>query len=424
MKQLAIISFVIILILLIATLSLLHAYSQNENQSRDAVFVGIAFGGTTVEQAKILIDRTKTYTNIFVLDSGLNPISSNESAVKEVCDYAVNAGLNIMVNLGTYTREDWDWKIQFLNSSKEIYGDKFLGAYYDDEPGGIPLDWNWTQFFTESSTLFSGANPLDLTSIHYKLQIAEITGEQPENYTLEAQWFNQLLVRNRGHTSLKQYGIRTFTSDYVLYWFDYLGGYDSLFAQLGLNQTATLQSEYRSRLNEYTTLALLRGASTMQNKDWGAIITWKYDIPPYLDTGQKVYDQMKLAYNQGSKYILLFDYPYNVTNQDGTLNPYGVLTNEHFQALQTFWNNDMTKQPSSAKAEAALILPKDYGWGMRTHTDRIWGFWGPDNKSPIIWNATQVLLTKYGARLDIIYDDPAYPVQGNYSKVYYWNQTI
>ena len=416
MKRLPILSVAMILIILTAALSLFVASSESGKQPKTPVYVGIAFGGTTVDQAKLLIDRTKTYTNIFVLDSGLNPISSNESATKEICDYAVNAGLNIIVNLGTYTLEDWAWKIQFLNSSKEMYGDKFLGAYYDDEPGGIPLDWNWTQFFTENSTLFSGANPLDLTPIHNKLQISELTGTLPENYTLEAQWFNQLLERNRGHISLKEYNITTFTSDYVLYWFDYLGGYDTLFAQLGLNQTSISQTE--------TTLALLRGASKMQNKDWGAIFTWKYDVPPYLDTGQNVYNQMKLAYDEGAKYILLFDYPYNVTNTDGTTNPYGVLKNEHFLALQTFWNRIMTKTPNSAYAEATLVLPNNYGWGMRTSTDRIWGFWGPDDKSSTIWNISQILLSKYGARLDIIYDDPMYPVQRNYSKVYYWNQTL
>ncbi len=423
MKRLRILSVVMILIIVTATLSLFVTSSQSDKQANDPVYVGVAFGGTTIDQAKLLIDRTKTYTNIFVLDSGLNPISSNESAVKEICDYAVNAGLNIIVNLGTYTREDWAWKIQFLNSSKEMYGYKFLGAYYDDEPGGIPLDWNWTQFFTENSTLFSGANPLDLTPIHYKLQIAEIAGTQPENYTLEAQWFNQLLERNRGHTSLKEHNITTFTSDYALYWFDYLGGYDTLFAQLGPNQTSTSQTEPRS-VNEQTTLALLRGASKMQNKDWGAIVTWKYDVPPYLDTGQNVYNQMKLAYNEGAKYILIFDYPYNVTNQYGTMNPYGVLKSEHFLALQTFWNKVITQPPNSAQAEAALVLPKDYGWGMRSSSDRIWGFWGPDDKSPVIWNAAQLLFERYGTRLDIIYNDPTYPVQGNYSKVYYWNQTL
>jgi hypothetical protein len=61
---------------------------------------------------------------------------------------------------------------------------------------------------------------------------------------------------------------------------------------------------------------------------------------------------------------------------------------------------------------------------MRNPTDKIWGFWGPDDKSPIIWNAVQKLLSQYSLRLDIIYDDPAFPTQGNYSKVYYWNQTI
>lgn len=420
MKQVNILSLILIIILLTASTTLLISYTQSSsNQPKAPVYVGIAFGGNTTAQAKLLIDRTKGYTNLFILDSGINPISTNESAVEEICDYATNAGLNIIVNLGTFTWENWVWRIQFYNASKEKYGDKFLGAYYDDEPGGIPLDWDWPRYFTTNSSLFSNANPLDLTEIHYKLQMADITGTQPQNYTLEAQWFNQLLERNRGHNDLKSYNITSFTSDYVLYWFDYLGGYDTLFAQLGWNQTDPQQITFQS-VNQQTTIALLRGAATMQNKDWGAIITWKYTQPPYLDTGDNIYNQMVTSYNAGAKYITIFDYPYNSTD-----NPYGVLKDEHFQALQKFWNQVVTKStPNSAHAEAALVLPKDYGWGMRSVNDKIWGFWGPDDKSPLIWSNTQTLLNKYGLRLDIIYDDPAYPIQGNYSKVYYWNQTV
>jgi hypothetical protein len=410
LKTQHIVSLILIVILLVATVSLLISYTQSSsNLQKDPVYVGVAFGGNTTEQAKLLIDRTKGYTNLFILDSGINPISTNESAVTEICDYATNAGLNIIVNLGTFTnRTDWAWKIQFYNSSIQKYGDKFLGAYYDDEPGGIPLDWNWTKQFTENSPLFSGANPLDLTPIHYKLQIANITGTEPQNYTIEAQWFNQLLERNPGHNSLKQYNITTFTSDYALFWFDYLGGYDTLFAQLGWNESVNTQ------------ISLLRGAATMQNKDWGAIITWKYTQPPYLDTGENIYNQMVTAYNSGAKYITIFNYPYNSTD-----NPYGVMEPEHFQALEKFWNQIVTKSaPSVPHAEAALVLPKDYGWGMRNPNDKIWGFWGTDDKSPLIWNNTQTLLNKYGLRLDIIYDDLAFPIEGNYSKVYYWNQTV
>ena len=157
----------------------------------------------------------------------------------------------------------------------------------------------------------------------------------------------------------------------------------------------------------------------MQNKDWGVIITWKYTQPPYLDTGSNIYNQMETAYNTGAKYITIFDFPYNITN-----NPYGTLTDEHFQALEQFWNYANRQGPNSSHAQAALILPKDYGWGMRNPTDKIWGFWGPDDKSPLIWNKIQTLLSQYGSGLDIIYDDPAFPLQGNYSKVYFWNQTI
>jgi hypothetical protein len=407
-------------ILLVASAVLLVTYTQSLNGKRDPVYVGIAFGGDTATQAKLLIDKTKSYTNLFILDSGINPISTNETEARDICDYAVNAGLKIIINMGSWTPWNWPWQIQFLNTSKVIYGDKFLGAYYDDEPGGIPLDWNWTKQFAENRLLFGPngtTNPLSLTSIYSKIQFANETGELPQNYTMEAEWFNQLLERNRGHNDLKRYNITSFTSDYALYWFDYIGGYDTLFAQLGWNQTESIPAY--PRVNQQTAIALLRGAATMQNKEWGAIITWKYTQPPYLDTGTNIYNQMLMAYNSGAKYITIFDYPYNLTG-----NPYGVLTDEHFQALQKFWNQISQQAPNSAHAEAALVLPYDYGFGMRSPTDKIWGFWGPDDKSPIIWNATQTLLGKYGLGLDIIYDDSAYPVEGNYSKVYYWNQTI
>ena len=300
MQKAKILSLILIVILLVTTFSLL--FTSQPVQSKEQVYVGVAFGGTTVEQAKILINRVKSYTNLFVLASGLNPISSNQTAVEEVCDYATTAGLNIIVNLGTRTREDWAWKLEFYKTASERYGEKYLGAYYDDEPGGIPLDWDWEEYFTRNdSVLFSGANPLDLTPVHYLIQIAEITGVKPQNYSIEAEWFHKLLSGNRGHNDLKRNNLTTFTSDYALFWFDYLGGFDTLFAQLGHSSTST--DEYD---NDLTSLALLRGAASMQKKDWGAIVTWKYNHPPYLDDGQIVYNQMKKAYNAGAKYIMVF----------------------------------------------------------------------------------------------------------------------
>jgi hypothetical protein len=102
------------------------------------------------------------------------------------------------------------------------------------------------------------------------------------------------------------------------------------------------------------------------------------------------------------------------------------LQEEHFQALERFWN-DVVQNPivvhGGIKADAVLVLPKNYGWGMRNPDDTIWGLWGPDDKSQQVWTQMQNTLATHGLHLDIVYDDPAYPVAAKYSQIYYWNQT-
>jgi hypothetical protein len=207
---------------------------------------------------------------------------------------------------------------------------------------------------------------------------------------------------------LKNNSIPVFVSDFALYWFDYLGGYDVVLAQVACNHT--MQQD----------VALVRGAARLQNKDWGVILGWKYDVPPYLDSGENVYGQMVDAYAAGAKYVVLFNYP---TLED---NDFGVMKEEHFTALNSFWDNVVKNSAmvrGSTEAEAALVLPRNYAWGMRHPNDRIWGYWGPDDKSLQIWNLSRSLIAEYGFRLDIVYDDARFLLNNNYTKVYLWNQT-
>jgi hypothetical protein len=187
-------------------------------------------------------------------------------------------------------------------------------------------------------------------------------------------------------------------------------GYDVVFAQAGWNHSLA------------QSIGLVRGAARLQGKSWGAIVTWKYSDEPYLDTGEAIYGQMRTAYEAGAEYIVVFNYPTLEGNEYG-----GAMRDEHFDALERFWN-EVAKNPAvfhgGVEAEAALVLPRNYGWGMRNPYDRIWGLWGPDEKSPQIWNISRQLLAEYGTRLDIVYDDPAFPVEGAYKTVYCWNQSI
>jgi hypothetical protein len=417
----------LIVILAVSILAIYVSYSSgNQPKANPNAYVGVAFCGNTTAEAKLLIDKVKSYTNLFVLDSGRNPISRNQSSVEEICDYAVSNGLSVIINLGIndvleINETTWFWQ-QPLNSTKQrwtdMWGDKFLGIYYNDEPGGIQLDGNWSKWFSYwgqrlnqiNNNVNSTYHPLsdDLYQIYLKMWDVMNNGTKPQDYNLEAKFFVQDALKiDPGLGALNAAGITAYTSDYGLYWFDYLGGYNVLFTELGWNCSVAEQ------------IALVKGAARLQDKEWGAIITWKYDSAPYLDSGDQIYNQMLTSYQAGAKYIVIFNYPYVEGNN------YGAMSDDQFIALQRFWNDITQKKFTDLSTpQAALVLPKNFGWGMRNPNDTIWGFWTTDDKTQQIAIATSKLLAQYGASLDIVYDDSTYPITNvGYKNVYYWNST-
>ena len=115
-----------------------------------------------------------------------------------------------------------------------------------------------------------------------------------------------------------------------------------------------------------------------------------------------MYNDLMTGYLAGAKYEVIFDYP-QVDD-----NPYGILTDAHFTALEKFWNNIQTLKPNN-QPQTAFVLPHDYGWAMRDPQDPIWGVWAPDGTSAQIWNASRILLKDYGTNMDMVYDDGAVP---------------
>ena len=371
--------FAILLILLITLSSfslLIISLQISRKNDAENFYLGVTFSSNTTAEAKLLVERVKDYTNLFVVDSG--PVSKNETMLNEICDYAVKAGLHILVYFGKF---DLPWQPQWLDTVKQRWGASFLGVYFYDEPAGSLLD-------TQNNSTYLDSNP-------------------PKTYDDMADHFINSWRTMPGLATVKDRPNppTTYTSDYALYWFDYLAGYNVLLAQFGWNHTRAQD------------IALVRGAAHVQNGNWGAVMTWTYSEAPYLENGTALYNDMVLAYEAGAKYIVVFNYPI-ITN-------YGVMQEEHFEALQNFWRDiKASKYIQKDSAEAVLVLPKNYGWGMRNPVDSIWGLWGPDEKSPIIWNALEILLARYGTNLDIVYDDAAFPLKDKYSTIYYWNSKL
>ncbi len=67
---------------------------------------------------------------------------------------------------------------------------------------------------------------------------------------------------------------------------------------------------------------LVRGAATIQDKEWGTTITWRGSSKPLMEAGDELDYDMILAYLSVAKYIVIFNYPKLVSL-------YGLLSNEH-----------------------------------------------------------------------------------------------
>lgn len=369
------------ILLVAASLPFLYQYSISQSQTKDDFYFGVSFGQETAEEALPLIDKVKDYTNVFFVNSW--NVTANETALNLVCDYAANANLKFIVYFDFISRITFPWHQQWLDNAKQRWGNKFLGVHLRDELGGKQIEKTET---VTNATDYSDAASKFIQSI------------QSYNSTIDA----------------KNKGIKLFTSDYALYWWDYMAGYDTVFAELGWNISTSRQ------------IALCRGAANMQGKDWGAIITWKTSDPPYLASGEEIYGDMISAYLAGAKYVIVFNYP--KYPQD---NPYGILSNDHFSAMQNFWKYSHAYPRSTygqVDAQAVLVLPKDYGWGMRRSQyivqDKIWGLWFEDEKAPVILNSVNKLDAKYALQLDIIYEDQRFNYEGKYLQVYFWNSTL
>ncbi len=363
----------------------------NQTPSRQ-FYVGIwyAYGDNLSAQAQVsqlkdLVDKVKDYTNLFVI--GSIGLTFDQTALTEACDYISDAKLNFIIlfaGLGEYSYDIAVW----MQDAKLNYGDRFLGINRINEPGGKQLDVGASNLFDPAMVGANGTYA-DVAK-HY---IGTLSGI--------VQYYQNLAP------------VQVFTADYGLYWFDYNASYDAVFADFVGNET-------RQRI-----IALDRGAAEAFNKDWGVVVDWKYDQPPFLESGNELYADLSLAYSAGAKYAVVLSSSGTTTH--GITN-YGTLTESHFAALQEFWNtlHSNPERIGSNSPIAAYIIPEYYGFGFRRPDDTIWGLFPADSLSAKIYSDLNTLSSKYGSRFDILYDDPAITssMLRSYTALYYWNQTI
>lgn len=493
----------IILSLVIATVIIISAFTAIEIYkfpsslaiNNKPFYVGVTYCGDSVDEAKQLIDNVKNYTNLFVLQSG--PLMYDVSASKEICDYAIQSGLNVIISGSTNSLGN---NLNTILSLAEQWGNHFLGLYFNDEPAGHMLDSPYIllndnntslSISKNSDTIISFANQsgMGLNTISTQYEFGIVSGIITKITTISTTTFhdspptvtnitvngtpmipdqtvyypngtitystettliyqpngqvfdeNGQVLTNQGNisqfepyqqvwnlnpllkyadasnfyvsnlkTALSSIGnqsnVKLYTSDYGLYWFDYAGGYDTVFSEFGWNNSRQMN------------IALCRGAAISHNKDWGVMITWTYDRTPYLENATQLYDDMKLAYDNGASYVVVF-------NSDGKSSE--ILGNDQLNAIKQFWQyTESNSREITLNDRVAYVLPNGYGFGFRGINDSIWGIWHNDNFSDQQHTDVNNALKQYGSKLDVVFNDSSFQSNSNlYSKIIYWNSTV
>ena len=86
MKRITLLSTAAIFLILISLIPVVYYTFLDKNEEQKSFYVGVTFGGNTTQEAKLLVDKVKNYTNLFVLQSGS---LRSQNATETIGDYAV-----------------------------------------------------------------------------------------------------------------------------------------------------------------------------------------------------------------------------------------------------------------------------------------------------------------------------------------------
>ncbi len=372
-----VVAIVVLSASLISTVAFWQFAKKPQRPLPEGFYLGVTSGGN-VSEIKILVDKIKDTANTVVFTN--LEVTMNLTSLREVSDYAYAAGLNFlpfMVYPSPHSNFTYN-PVTWTTEAKSQYGDKFLGYYLWDEPGGNQLDHGSFRQFDETTM------PRD-----YR--------EAANTYV----YYLFLQIRDFIKTD------RLFTADYTLHWYDYEAGYDVVLCDFIWNNSRPVN------------IAQCRGAAEMHNKTWGAMITWQYNGTPFVESALEMYNDMITAYNAGAKYITIFNYPQTGLN--------GVLSEAHFDAIKQFrqYAGENPQNQTSNTQHVAYVLPENYGFGLRSQNDTIWGVWNADAYAKPVWEKMNSLIQTYGDDFDIITDSPWTRLFGrqHYSNLVWWNST-
>ena len=130
-KQLTVLLVFLLILPLFLNYNLTSKAATSHNFTK--LFLGVDVAYESVPLTEQLIDNVSSYTNLFIIGCTGN---YNLTRLSIISQYVYDKGLSFIVysDYPKYPSSQW------LSDAKNNWGNRFLGIYYFDEPGGKQLD--------------------------------------------------------------------------------------------------------------------------------------------------------------------------------------------------------------------------------------------------------------------------------------------
>jgi hypothetical protein len=186
-------------------------FAENMHSEPD-VFVGVDVGFGNESDIYSITDAVKGYANLIIL--GSLDVTNDTTMLMRFCDYLYQKDFYFIVYAGFRAGifPPSGPNASFVHIAEQRWSDRFLGLYIFDEPGGKQLDYS----VTNPDKIVPAANNNTDAALHYVISVNGYLRLYEEFYYDASE-------------------VQLFTSDYGLYWYDYLCGYNVVFGEFAGN---------------------------------------------------------------------------------------------------------------------------------------------------------------------------------------------
>ena len=209
-KQLAVLLFLLLTSPILTNMT--SSAKGDSAQTSTSLYFGVDVAFEDLTTTLQIIDEVSSYTNLFIIgcygpktlnDNG-HPVY-NETRLDVISQYAYGKGLSFIV----YSDDPGFPSREWLHNAQTSFGDKFLGIYYYDEPGGKRLDqakypaFYYAENFSDAANRYVRHDKLVVTQLDHLQLPRTLTTKHKSNCLLQTTACTGMTIRQAMTRSLR-----------------------------------------------------------------------------------------------------------------------------------------------------------------------------------------------------------------------------